>query len=214
MKNDIVRRLRREYEQNGLLETEIHSDPILQFENWFDSALEAQVEEANAMTLATADTNGKVSARIVLLKGFDKKGFTFFTNYLSKKGKQISENPSGALVFFWKELERQVRIEGKIEKVSEAESIEYYNVRPVGSRLGSWASAQSSVIPNREELEKRQVEFEQKFEGKDIPKPEYWGGYRLVPNEIEFWQGRPNRLHDRIRYTLIDGKWQTDRLAP
>lgn len=214
MKNEVVRRLRREYELKGLLESEVSSNPFHQFENWFDSALEAQIEETNAMTLATADKEGKVSARIVLLKGFDEKGFTFFTNYLSKKGNQIAENPSGALVFFWKELERQIRIEGHIEKVSEQESIDYYNVRPVGSRLGSWASLQSSVLKNREELVNRQTEFEKKFEGKDIPKPDYWGGYRLVPILIEFWQGRPNRLHDRIRYTLQESKWVIERLAP
>jgi pyridoxamine 5'-phosphate oxidase len=201
--------------QATLDEADLGENPIVFFEKWFAQADAAMVNEVNAMTLATVDDQSKPHARIVLLKAIDDKGFTFFTNYQSNKGKNLSVNPNAALVFFWPELERQVRIEGLIEKVSEAESDTYYLSRPRGSRLGAWASPQSSIIENRAVLEAKEKEFLEHFDGKEIHRPEHWGGYRLKPNRVEFWQGRSSRLHDRICFELdTTNQWQKFRLAP
>jgi len=207
--------LRRNYTRAGLNETEADSNPFTQFQTWFDQALAADLPEPNAMTLATATAEGKPSARIVLLKGFDEDGFVFYTNYASQKGQQLTDNPWASLVFWWAELERQVRMEGRVEKVSQAESEEYFASRPLGSRLGAWASPQSQVISSRAVLEDKIAELETKYDEETIPKPPNWGGYRLIPTEIEFWQGRPNRLHDRLCYRQQgDGTWLRERLAP
>lgn len=214
MNRDHIRDLRNEYGKHGLSESEVSHDPFVQFGKWFDDCMEAKIEEPNAMTLSTATNEGRVSSRIVLLKGFDSKGFIFYTNYHSRKGNEIAQNRFGALNFFWKELERQVRIEGRIEKISEQASTEYFNSRPVGSRLGAWTSNQSEVIPDRKFLEEKYSEVEKKFSGVEIPKPLHWGGYILVPDYFEYWQGKQNRLHDRIRYVLSTDNWRIERLAP
>jgi pyridoxamine 5'-phosphate oxidase len=208
--------IRKNYSQKTLSEDRVDPDPILQFEKWWNEALVSGVEEANAMTLATASADGLPSARIVLLKGFSPKGFVFFTNYDSYKGKQLEENPRACLIFFWKELERQVRIIGLVEKVSAAESDEYFSSRPVGSQVGANASPQSTVIESREWLEARYLELEQSVKDKTtIKRPSNWGGYIVKPVVVEFWQGRPSRLHDRLEYTLQDdGNWKILRLAP
>lgn len=207
--------IRKDYKQASLDESEVGNEPIAFFSKWFADAEAAAVNEVNAMTLATVDAQSKPHARIVLLKGVDDRGFTFFTNYESTKGKNIAANNNAALVFFWPELERQVRVEGIITKVSEVESDEYYQIRPRGSRLGAWASPQSSVIENRSVLELNEKDFEAKFAGQEIPRPAQWGGYRVQPNRIEFWQGRPSRLHDRICFELKkQGSWNKFRLAP
>ena len=207
--------IRKDYKQHSLNEADVAADPFTQFQQWWDQAIASEIDEVNAMTLATASNDGIPSARIVLLKGFSSKGFTFFTNYNSYKGKQLDENPKACLVFFWKELERQVRITGLIEKVSAAESDEYFNSRPQNSRIGAIASPQSEVIKDRSWLEERENELKQKFEQLPIQRPAHWGGYRVVPINFEFWQGRPGRLHDRIFYELQqDGGWTIQRLAP
>ena len=207
--------IRKDYQQQSLSEADVTQTPFDQFQRWWDEAVASKIEEPNAMTLATASADGVPAARIVLLKGFDAKGFTFFTNYESFKGMQLAENPRACLVFFWKELERQVRITGLVEKVAAAESDAYFNSRPEGSRLGAWASPQSHVIPGRDWLEKNEARFEKEFSGKIIQRPLHWGGYRVKPIGIEFWQGRPSRLHDRIQYSLQeDGAWKIERLAP
>ena len=207
--------LRRNYTQAGLTEAEAALNPFQQFQTWFDQALSAELPEPNAMTLATATASGKPSARIVLLKGFDEEGFVFYTNYSSHKGQELADNPWGSLVFWWAELERQVRIDGPVEKVSQEESEAYFQSRPIGSQLGAWASPQSKVIASREELEQKMTDLEEKYKNETIPKPPQWGGYRLIPHELEFWQGRPNRLHDRLRYRQqTDGTWLRERLAP
>jgi pyridoxamine 5'-phosphate oxidase len=203
-----------EYQQQSLLENAIEKSPFLQFEKWWKEALLADLEEVNAMTLATASATGLPAARIVLLKGFDEKGFVFFTNYESYKGMQLKENPRACLVFFWAALERQVRITGLVEKTTAAESNEYYNSRPAGSRIGAWVSPQSRVIESREILAENEKRYIAEFEGKAIERPPYWGGYRVKPITIEFWQGRESRLHDRIQYTLEGGEWKLERLAP
>ncbi|MBY4948834.1 pyridoxamine 5'-phosphate oxidase [Cupriavidus respiraculi] len=206
--------LRRSYVLGSLNEADVAADPITQFERWFDEALNAKLPEPNAMTLATVDAAGQPSARIVLLKGIDARGFTFFTNYESRKGADIAANPRAALLFHWVQLERQARIEGVVEKVSDAESDAYYASRPLGSRLGAWASEQSREVANRAVLEQREAEFREKF-GEAPPRPAHWGGYRVVPTWIEFWQGRPSRLHDRIGYRReADGNWRIVRLSP
>jgi pyridoxamine 5'-phosphate oxidase len=190
-------------------------NPIRQFQKWLDEVRANGVSEqdATSMTLATATKDGRPSARIVLLKSFDDRGFVFFTNYQSQKGNELNENPRAALLFYWPGLWRQVRIEGEVEKISAAESEEYFQSRPLGSRLGAWASNQSEVVENRETLEARFAELQQRF-GEDVPRPEHWGGYRVKPNSIEFWQGRDNRLHDRLRYRREEDAWVIERLAP
>jgi pyridoxamine 5'-phosphate oxidase len=206
--------LRKNYTQAGLLEPDIAANPFDQFQLWFEQAVAANLTEPNAMTLATVTAAGKPSARIVLLKGFDDRGFVFYTNYNSQKGVELQTHPFAALVFLWHDLERQIRIEGKIELVSEAESTAYFHSRPLSSQLGAWASAQSNVIADRAVLEDRLHQLEQEYLDRAIPKPPHWGGIRVIPQEIEFWQGRPSRLHDRLRYQLVDGGWQIARLAP
>lgn len=207
--------LRKNYTQGGLLESSASLDPFEQFRHWFTEAVSSEILEPNAMTLATINEEGKPSARIVLLKNLDDRGFTFFTNYDSNKGKNLDKNSWVSLVFLWGELERQVRIEGKVEKINPEESDKYFNSRPIGSQLGAWASNQSEVIPNREVLDIKLKEITQKYEGKIIPRPEHWGGFRVVPTLIEFWQGRENRLHDRLCYTLQDNQqWKRERLSP
>lgn len=199
----------------SLSETDIDADPFKQFEVWFNDALAAHMIQPNAMILATTTREGKPSARTVLLKGFDERGFVFYTNYESRKGHELAENPWAALVFYWAELERQVRIEGHIEKCSPAESDTYFQSRPFGSRLGAWASDQSQVISSREVLEARLQELMAEYANGEVPRPPYWGGYRVSPTSIEFWQGRPNRLHDRLRYRqLQNGNWLIERLSP
>ena len=207
--------IRKDYKLRSLNEEDVAADPFAQFQQWWDQAIASDIDEVNAMTLATASNDGLPSARIVLLKGFNSKGFVFFTNYNSYKGKQLDENPKACLVFFWKELERQVRITGLIEKVSAAESDEYFNSRPQNSRIGAIASPQSEVIVNRAWLEEREHELKRQFEHLPIQRPSHWGGYRVVPINVEFWQGRPGRLHDRIFYEVQqDGGWTIQRLAP
>jgi pyridoxamine 5'-phosphate oxidase len=207
--------IRKDYKQQSLSESDVQASPFAQFEQWWNDVLKSDIEEANAMTLATASMTGLPAARIVLLKSFDERGFVFFTNYESFKGMQLAENPRGCLVFFWKELERQVRITGLVEKISAAESDEYYNSRPHASRIGAWASPQSQVISDRQWLEQNEKKYGQEFTVKQVQRPPHWGGYRVKPVTIEFWQGRPGRLHDRIQYTLQEaGTWKIERLAP
>lgn len=207
--------IRKDYKQLSLSETDVNPDPVIQFRTWWDEAIRAQIEEVNAMTLATASCDGVPSARIVLLKDLSEKGFSFFTNYDSFKGQQLAENPRACLVFFWKELERQVRVTGIIEKLSPQESDAYYSSRPEASRIGAWASPQSRVIKSREWLETKNDYFRAHFMEKAIGRPPHWGGYRVKPVCLEFWQGRPSRLHDRIQYLLQENAtWKTERLAP
>ena len=213
--NKNIADIRKDYQLQTLLETDIAADPFIQFGRWWDDALKSELDEVNAMTLATASLTGLPDARIVLLKTFTDAGFVFFTNYSSQKGKELAENPRACLVFFWKELERQVRITGSVSKVSEGESDEYFNSRPVGSRIGAWASPQSSVIESREVIEKNIEKVEEQFFGAEITRPPHWGGYMVIPTVIEFWQGRTNRLHDRLQYSKMqDGSWKIERLAP
>jgi pyridoxamine 5'-phosphate oxidase len=206
--------LRREYTRQALLENDVLPDPIEQFARWFAEATGAEVPEPNAMVLATADASGAPSARVVLLKGFDARGFVFFTNYQSRKGQQLAANPRAALVFFWESLERQVQIEGRVEKVSRAESQAYFHSRPLGSQVGAWVSHQSRVIASREALDQREAELMERYAHGVVPLPDYWGGYRLIPHRIEFWQGRPSRLHDRLEYVRDGEKWTLRRLSP
>lgn len=209
-----IQNLRREYKLNKLSEESVHHNPIKQFEIWFKDVLKIGVAEPNAMILATSGEKAKPSARVILLKGLSINGFTFFTNYNSRKGKNLSENSSACLLFFWAELERQIRTEGKIKKISKTESQKYFDSRPLESRLAAWASEQSKIISNREFLELRYKIFEKKFSGRKIPLPPNWGGYILIPKYFEFWQGRENRLHDRICYKKQKGIWKIYRLAP
>lgn len=211
---EYIQNLRQDYRSASLAESDVDQNPFIQFEKWFKEALDAQLFEPNVMTLATADLSGRPSARILLLKGFDENGFVFFTNYDSRKGKELAENPQAAMVFFWGDLERQVRIEGTITKVDAEESTAYFHSRPQGSQIGAIASTQSSVIPNREVLEDRVTALTEEFSEKEVPRPANWGGYRLKPDLIEFWQGRSSRLHDRINYEAVDGSWIINRLAP
>ncbi|MBI2754971.1 MAG: pyridoxamine 5'-phosphate oxidase [Betaproteobacteria bacterium] len=205
--------LRREYTLEGLSEADALRDPFAQFERWFRDAIDANLPLPNAMTLATATLQGTPDARVVLLKGVDGGGFVFYTNYLSRKGKELEANPAACLVFLWTELERQVRIEGHVERVSAGESDAYFATRPVGARLSAWASAQSEPVSGREQLERALEAAESRY-GEDPPRPPHWGGYRLIPAAIEFWQGRENRLHDRLLYRRADGGWTIERLAP
>jgi pyridoxamine 5'-phosphate oxidase len=210
-----LQRLRKEYTRAGLTEAEADPDPIEQFRKWFDEALAADLHEPNAMTLATATPDGRPSARVVLLKGYDERGFVFYTSYEGRKSRELEENPRCALVFYWSELERQIRIEGRAGRVSEEESDAYYGSRPRGSRLSAWVSAQSRPVEDRGALEKRLWELEAEYEGREIPRPPFWGGYRVEPEAIEFWQGRENRMHDRLLYRrLSDGGWRMQRLQP
>jgi pyridoxamine 5'-phosphate oxidase len=204
---------RHEYIGEGLRRSDLDPDPINQFHQWFAAAIQSGIHDANAMTLATCIEN-KPSARIVLLKHFDERGFVFFTNYFSDKGRQLEKNPNAALVTYWMEVERQIRIEGTVEKTSREESEQYFHSRPMGAQLGAWASQQSSVIDARRVLDARLEEMKQRFAHAPIPLPPHWGGYRVKPDRIEFWQGRIDRLHDRFRYTQRDGAWSIDRLAP
>ena len=211
---ETIQNLRQEYRAASLAESDVDHNPVTQFGKWFSEAIDAQLYEPNVMTLATASLSGKPSARILLLKGFDENGFVFFSNYASKKGHEMAENPQAAMVFFWPELERQVRIEGNITKVSDEESTAYFHSRPAGSQIGALASPQSTIIPDRQLLENRVQELTEAYADREIPRPEHWGGYVLKPDHIEFWQGRPSRLHDRITYTSVNGVWTINRLAP
>jgi pyridoxamine 5'-phosphate oxidase len=206
--------LRTDYALRGLTEADAGDDPFRLFDRWFADALAAGVPEPNAMTLATCTPEGVPSARVVLLKIADDRGFAFFTNYDSRKGAELANNPRAALVFLWPALERQVRVEGRVERTTEAESDEYFVSRPVNSRLGAWASAQSSIIPDRAALERQHEELVARYPDGNIPRPPHWGGYRVVPSVFEFWQGRPSRLHDRIRFRKADAGWSRDRLSP
>jgi pyridoxamine 5'-phosphate oxidase len=207
--------LRREYTRAGLKESDLDPNPFKQFDKWFQQALAAGLPEPNAMTLATATLDGKPSARIVLLKGFDERGFVFFTNYESRKGRELAANPQAALVCYWIELERQVRISGPVSRVSSEESETYFRSRPLGSQLGAWASQQSEVVGGRKILEDRLEQLTQEYQTKPVPLPPNWGGYRVAPETIEFWQGRANRLHDRLRYTVqSSSQWLIERLSP
>jgi pyridoxamine 5'-phosphate oxidase len=207
--------LRHDYVAHGLRRADLDADPIKQFAKWFGEAAAAEIRDVNAMTLATATPDGRPSARIVLLKAISDRGFVFFTNYNSAKGRELEANPHAALTFFWVQLERQIRVSGVVEKTSREESEEYFRSRPIGSQLGAWSSAQSELIASREVLETNLAEVTSRFAGTDVPLPPQWGGYRLQPDAIEFWQGRTNRLHDRFRYRLEDGaRWALERLAP
>lgn len=205
--------IRKEYALRSLDERDVNPDPFLQFREWLDEAIKSEVPEPTAMMLSTADAAGRPSGRIMLLKALDDRGFVFYTNYASRKGRDLGANPRAALTFFWKELERQVRVEGAIETVSAAESDEYYAIRPLGSRIGAWASPQSQPIANRQWLETRWAELTDEY-GEHPPRPTHWGGYRLIPEMLEFWQGRMSRLHDRVAYTREGGAWKVARLAP
>ena len=208
-------KLRREYTDAGLDEQDLDTNPFKQFENWFQEVIDAKLDLPDAMTLSTATRDGIPSARIVLLRGLDERGFVFYTDYESQKGQELAENPNAALVFFWRELDRQVRITGQVNKVSRENSNDYFQSRPVGSRLAALASKQSEIIPDRKVLEERFKQLAEQYQDEEIPLPPDWGGYRLSPNMIEFWSGRPSRLHDRLRYTRQpDDDWRIERISP
>jgi pyridoxamine 5'-phosphate oxidase len=207
--------MRRDYKLSSLNRSDLAADPITQFDRWFQDAISAGVPDPTAMILATAGTDRQPAARIVLLKGFDARGFVFFSNYKSRKGKQLTENPYASLLFAWTPIERQVEIRGTVSLVTPEESETYFYTRPIGNQIGAWASAQSSVIESRGTLEKRVTELMAKYRGQTVPVPPFWGGYRVAPDSIEFWQGRPSRLHDRLLYTRTEtGAWRVDRLSP
>ena len=207
-------RVRKEYSRHSLDELDVDLNPFAQFHQWFEEATKAELPEPNAMVLATASPEGKPSARVVLLKGFDERGFVFFTNYEGRKSVELTANPQAAILFFWAELERQIRIEGSVERTSKQESEEYFRTRPLESRLSAWASKQSSVIPSRSYLEQKMSDLKSRYGDQEIPLPPFWGGFRLQPEAFEFWQGRENRVHDRIRYLLRGGVWEIERLSP
>lgn len=209
-----INNLRHDFVKQTLDKKDVNANPIIQFTKWFKEAVESKVNEPNAMTLATASVEGKPSARIVLLRNFDENGFIFYTNYTSRKGGEILKNPYASILFFWPELERQVRIEGKLSKQSAEESDNYFNTRPRTSKIGAWTSEQSRVVASRKALDDEYEKNSLKYPGENVPRPIYWGGYVLEPNSIEFWQGRPNRLHDRLLYTKVNSGWKIDRLAP
>jgi pyridoxamine 5'-phosphate oxidase len=209
-----IAQIRREYVSRPFNENQVAGDPITQFKRWFDEAVGSEQPDAEAMTLSTATPDGRVAARVVLLKGCDDGGFVFFTNYESHKSREMMSNPRVALTFYWHALHRQIRIEGLVEKVAPEESREYFLTRPRGSQIGAWASPQSEEISDREDLERRVNEIEARFDNRPIDCPPFWGGFRVKPLKIEFWQGRENRLHDRILYTLRDNNWRISRLAP
>ncbi len=209
-----INKLRLEYSKEILDEKMVNSNPIVQFDLWMKEALNADIPEPHAMNVSTVSKEGKPSSRIVLLRNFSENGFVFYTNYNSKKGNDISENNSAAINFFWPQLERQIRIEGKLQKVDSKISDEYFASRPHDSQLGAWASNQSEVLKNRQELEEKFAALEKKFAGINVPRPEHWGGYCLVPDSIEFWQGRPSRIHDRIKFTSVNNEWKIERLSP
>ncbi|MDP8947292.1 MAG: pyridoxamine 5'-phosphate oxidase [Actinomycetota bacterium] len=212
---DRIAHLRKEYTRAGLKESEADPNPIEQFRTWFDVALTSNLHEPNAMALATATLDGRPSARVVLLKDFDERGFVFYTNYEGRKGEELEANPQCALLFYWGELERQVRVEGRVRRVPDKESDAYFAGRPRGSQLGAWASEQSRPVGDRGALEQRLRELEAEYEGREVPRPPFWGGYRVEPETIEFWQGRENRVHDRLVYRRSeDGGWRRGRLQP
>jgi pyridoxamine 5'-phosphate oxidase len=207
--------LRRDYTLKGLSEADMAADPFQQFQTWFEQAIAADLPEPNAMTLATATPDGVPSARVVLLKGFDQRGFVFYTNYHSRKGQELARNSKAALVFWWAELERQVRIQGEVQQIAAAESDAYFHSRPIESQLGAWASNQSQVIGDRHVLEQKLEALQIQYQDQEIPRPPHWGGYRLTPDNIEFWQGRSSRLHDRLLYKRADeNQWDIVRLSP
>ena len=207
--------LRRSYSRQSLNEADVLPNPLSQFARWFEEAMQSQLPEPNAMTLATANRSGRPSARTVLLKGADAEGFVFYTNYESRKGNDLADNPQAALLFTWLELERQIRIEGAVEKISPEQSLAYFQSRPLGSQIGAWASPQSQIISDRNVLENRSAQLQEQYAGADaLPLPPFWGGYLLRPDRLEFWQGRESRLHDRIDYVLENGHWNIQRLAP
>ncbi len=210
-----LRTLRREHEDKGIDFEDLHDDPLIEFSRWMQLAIDADLPLPNAMTIATVDSGGRPSARVTLLKGVDEQGFVFFSNYESRKGRELIENPHTALVFYWGPLGRQIRVEGAAERVSEAESFDYFQTRSRGSQIGAWASPQSQVIDSRAELEAMVAEIERRFPGEEVPLPPHWGGFRVRPERVEFWNGRPSRLHDRIVYIPAgEGNWTKQRLAP
>ncbi|CAN5637467.1 pyridoxamine 5'-phosphate oxidase [soil metagenome] len=209
-----LRNLRHEYRHASLDESDVHPDPLEQFRRWFEEAVNATLHEPNAMTIATATPDGRPSARVVLMKSFDERGLVFHTNYEGRKGQEIEANPYCALLFYWGELERQVRVEGYVARIPEEESDAYFSSRPRGGHIGAWASEQSRPIESRGALEERVRAVETEYEGREVPRPPFWGGYRVEPESIEFWQGRENRLHDRLLYTRRDGAWEIQRLQP
>jgi pyridoxamine 5'-phosphate oxidase len=214
MNNDSLAAMRENYTLGGLSEADAGIDPVALFKTWFSAVITAKLPEPNAMILSTVSAERKPSSRAVLLKQFDEQGLTFFTNYESRKGDELLQNPHASLLFLWLQLERQIRIEGKVEKVSAKESDDYFAVRPLGSKLGAWASRQSDVIPDRAFMEKAHEELKARYPDGQVPRPEFWGGYRLVPEVFEFWQGRQSRLHDRLRFTKIGKNWKRERLSP
>ncbi|MGB3619306.1 MAG: pyridoxamine 5'-phosphate oxidase [Catalinimonas sp.] len=214
MKNDRIAAIRKEYTSRALERSDLADDPLQQFDRWLQEAVAAEVPEPTAMTLATVDAAGQPSARIVLLKGVQEGGFTFYTNYQSRKGRELLNHPKAALVFFWPELERQVRVNGSVSEVPAEESDAYFASRPRGSRIGAWTSPQSEMIADRSVLEQRAQEITAKYEGRPVPRPPHWGGFRLLPHSLEFWQGRPSRLHDRFLFSRHLAVWNIKRLAP
>ncbi len=214
MSKERLEHLRQEYGVHSLRKADMHADPLVQLQNWFQEAVDRQVPEPNTMSLATVGESGQPSIRVVLLKEVTNLGVVFFTNYQSRKGQELALHPQAGLNFFWQPLERQVRLDGLVEQISAEQSDSYFKTRPRGSQIGAWVSPQSEEIPDRDFLKQKLAEYEAKFEDQDVPRPAYWGGYILISQQIEFWQGRENRLHDRLRYQLTDNGWSLARLAP